>query len=163
MSKSKSVLFFNIGWTPPPPLFEQYQKKLQIWKRDTSLRLWGTLSNKAKYAYLGAYLGYPNMVKWGIREKILQNVAQTHWPWVNRTAQSKVKIESHFAWFLHFNYNVRRTGCGITRWIYFSAIFLFLLPLIDNLQLLKQLQVFLRTFWFFEPHYWLMVPSDISI
>jgi len=26
-----------------------------------------------KYAYLGAYLGAPNMVKWGVPEKILQN------------------------------------------------------------------------------------------
>ena len=30
-----------------------------------------------KYAYQGAYLGAPNMVKWGVLEKNLQNVAQT--------------------------------------------------------------------------------------
>ena len=30
-------------------------------------------------AYLGAYLGAPNMVKWGIPEKILQNAVQTRW------------------------------------------------------------------------------------
>ena len=27
---------------------------------------------EAKYAYLGAYFGVPNMVKWGVPEKILQ-------------------------------------------------------------------------------------------
>ena len=31
----------------------------------------------AKYAYLGTYLGALNMVKWGVPEKILQNVVQT--------------------------------------------------------------------------------------
>ena len=30
-------------------------------------------------AYLGAYLGAPTMVKWGVLEKILQNAVQTHW------------------------------------------------------------------------------------
>ena len=30
-------------------------------------------------AYLGAYLGARNMVKWGVPEKILQNAVQTHW------------------------------------------------------------------------------------
>ena len=30
-------------------------------------------------AYLGAYLGAQNMVKWGIPEKILQNAVQTRW------------------------------------------------------------------------------------
>ena len=33
----------------------------------------------AKYAYLGAYLGARNMVKWGVLEKILQNAVQTRW------------------------------------------------------------------------------------
>ena len=33
----------------------------------------------AKYAYLGAYLGARNMVKWGVPEKILQNAVQTRW------------------------------------------------------------------------------------
>ena len=31
----------------------------------------------AKYAYLGTYLGAPNMVKWGVPEEILQKVVQT--------------------------------------------------------------------------------------
>ena len=31
----------------------------------------------AKYAYLGAYLGAPNMVKWVVPEKILQNAIQS--------------------------------------------------------------------------------------
>ena len=30
-------------------------------------------------AYLGAYLGAPNMVKWGVPEKILQKAVQTCW------------------------------------------------------------------------------------
>ena len=30
-------------------------------------------------AYLGTYLGTPNMVKWGVPEKILQNAVQTGW------------------------------------------------------------------------------------
>ena len=29
-------------------------------------------------AYLSTYLGAPNMVKWGVPEKILQNAVQTH-------------------------------------------------------------------------------------
>ena len=33
-------------------------------------------SSFAKYAYLGAYLSAPNMVKWGIPEEILQNAVQ---------------------------------------------------------------------------------------
>ena len=48
------------------------------------------MPNMAKYAYLGAYLGAQNMVKWGIPEKILQNAVQTRWSEVNRTLQSKV-------------------------------------------------------------------------
>ena len=32
-----------------------------------------------KYAYQGAYLGAPNMVKWGVPEKILQKAVQTCW------------------------------------------------------------------------------------
>ena len=34
---------------------------------------------EAKYAYLGAYFAAPNMVKWGVPEKILQNAVQTRW------------------------------------------------------------------------------------
>ena len=37
------------------------------------------MAKYAKYAYLGAYLGAPNMVKWDVPEKILQNAVQTHW------------------------------------------------------------------------------------
>ena len=36
------------------------------------------MAKYAKYAYLGAYLGRPpNMVKWGVPEKILQNAVKT--------------------------------------------------------------------------------------
>ena len=37
------------------------------------------MAKYAKYAYLGAYLGARNMVKWGVPEKILQNAVQTRW------------------------------------------------------------------------------------
>ena len=47
-------------------------------------------------AALGKYLSAPNMVKWGIPEKILQNAFQTRWPCVNRTPHSKVMTKSHF-------------------------------------------------------------------
>ena len=30
-------------------------------------------------AYLGAHLRAPNMVNWGVPEKILQNAVQTRW------------------------------------------------------------------------------------
>ena len=33
--------------------------------------------NMAEYAFFGAYLAAPNMVKWGVPEKILQNAVQT--------------------------------------------------------------------------------------
>ena len=46
----------------------------------------------AKYAYLGA----PNMAKWGAPEKILQKVVQTRWSEVNRTLQSKFMTKSNF-------------------------------------------------------------------
>ena len=48
--------------------------------------------NMAKYVCLGA----PNMVKWGVLEKILQNADQMRWSLVNRTLQSKVMTKSHF-------------------------------------------------------------------
>ena len=41
------------------------------------------MAKYAKYAYLGAYLGARNMVKWGVPEKILQNVVQAHQPTVH--------------------------------------------------------------------------------
>ena len=37
------------------------------------------MAKYAKYAYLGAYLGAPNMVKWVVPETILQNAVQTRW------------------------------------------------------------------------------------
>ena len=37
------------------------------------------MAKYAKYAYLGAYLGARNMVKWGVPEKILQNAVQMRW------------------------------------------------------------------------------------
>ena len=40
---------------------------------------WPNMAKYAKYAYLGAYLGARNMVKWGVPENILQNAVQTHW------------------------------------------------------------------------------------
>ena len=51
-----------------------------------------------KYAYLAqfAYLGAPNMVKWGVLENILQNIVQTRCSWVNRSLQLKVVIKSNF-------------------------------------------------------------------
>ena len=41
--------------------------------------IWSNMAKYAKYAYLGAYLGARNMVKWGVPEKILQNAVQTRW------------------------------------------------------------------------------------
>ena len=38
----------------------------------------GTFSRKNCCSF-GPYLGMPNMVKWGVPEKILQNAVQTHW------------------------------------------------------------------------------------
>ena len=43
-------------------------------------RTTSTINDKLSYlAYLGAYLGARNMVKWGVPEKILQNAVQTRW------------------------------------------------------------------------------------
>ena len=53
------------------------------------------MPNMAKYAYY-AYLGAPNMVKWGAPEKILQNAVQMRRSVVNRTLQSKVITKYHF-------------------------------------------------------------------
>ena len=41
-------------------------------------------------AYLCAYLGTPNMVEWGVPEKILQNAVETRW------SRSNVMTKSHF-------------------------------------------------------------------
>ena len=41
------------------------------------------MAKYAKYAYLGAYLAAPNMVKWGVPVKILQNAVQMRWFLVN--------------------------------------------------------------------------------
>ena len=54
------------------------------------------MAKYAKYGSWGTYLGAPNMVKWGVPEKILQNAVQTRWSLVNRTLQSKVMTKSHF-------------------------------------------------------------------
>ena len=40
-----------------------------------------------------AYFGRPKIVECGTREKIMQNVAHTCWPWVNRTLQSNQQIK----------------------------------------------------------------------
>ena len=37
------------------------------------------MAKYAKYAYLSAYLGARDMVKWGVPEKILQNAVETRW------------------------------------------------------------------------------------
>ena len=46
------------------------------------------------WLYLGMYFSVPNVVKWGIPEKILQNAVQMCWPCVNRTPQSKLMTKS---------------------------------------------------------------------
>ena len=43
-----------------------------------------------------ANLKAPNIVKWNIPEKIMQNAFQLYWPWVNRTSHSKVMTKSLF-------------------------------------------------------------------
>ena len=48
----------------PSALWTQHGYIMQIWPY---------------LAYLGAYLGATNMVKWGIPEKILQSAVQTRW------------------------------------------------------------------------------------
>ena len=63
-------------------------------------------------AYLGTYLSVPDMVKWGVPEKILQNAVQTRWPFVNRTPQSKVMTNLIFGWFPHCNYNIKLKSAG---------------------------------------------------
>ena len=42
------------------------------------------------------HLNMPNMVKWGVPEKILQKAVQTCWSYVNGTLQSKVMTKSNF-------------------------------------------------------------------
>ena len=49
-----------------------------------------------------ANLKAPNIVKWDIPEKIMQNAFQLYWPWVNRTSHSKVMTKSLFL-FLNQN------------------------------------------------------------
>ena len=69
----------------------------------------------AKYAYFGA----PNMVKWSVPEKILQNVVQMRCSWVNRALQSKVMTKSNqfFGQFPHGNYNVKLKSGGNSRFM----------------------------------------------
>ena len=43
-----------------------------------------------------ANLKAPNIVKWDIPEKIMQNAFQLYWPWVNRTSHSKVMTKFFF-------------------------------------------------------------------
>ena len=50
----------------------------------------------AKYGIWYADWGEPNMVEWDIPEKIMQNAAQTHLPWVDMTPQSKIIAKSSF-------------------------------------------------------------------
>ena len=50
-------------------------------------------ANYAKYSIWRAYFGKPKIVECGTREKIMQNVAHTCWPWVNRTPQSNQQIK----------------------------------------------------------------------
>ena len=80
-----------------------------IWRAQIRAKI---MPNMAKYAYLGAYLGAPYMVKWGVPEKILQNAVQTHWSLVNRTLKSKVMTKSNFRRFPHCNYNVKLKSGG---------------------------------------------------
>ena len=54
------------------------------------------MTKYAKYCIWHAYLGKPNIVKWGIPEKIVQNAAQKHWPYVNTTLQTKGMTKSNF-------------------------------------------------------------------
>ena len=56
-----------ICWTPPYCARPNMHPNMHIW------HIWPYL------AYLGAYLGARNMVKWGVPEKILQNAVPTRW------------------------------------------------------------------------------------
>ena len=51
---------------------------------------WG--AKYAKCVLLDAFLGEPNMVKWGIPEMILQNAVQTHWACVNKTPSQIIVV-----------------------------------------------------------------------
>ena len=62
------------------------------------LAMFIALSQIAKLAkYLDIWLRAKNMVKWGIPEKSIKNVAQRRWPYVRRSLQSKVMARN---WFL---------------------------------------------------------------
>ena len=37
------------------------------------------VAQRPYFAYSGAYLSAPNMVEWGVPEKILQNAVETRW------------------------------------------------------------------------------------
>ena len=67
--------------------------------------IWPNMRNMAKYAknaYLGAYLGAQNIVKWGVPEKIMQNAVQTRWS-IGPTSQ-KLGPNQIFGQFPHCNY-----------------------------------------------------------
>ena len=65
----------KLRWLKEQYLLLYYQ--VEILTRDHFLRRWCNTAKYAKYGNWGAYLGAPNMVKWGIPEKILQNKAET--------------------------------------------------------------------------------------
>ena len=48
-----------------------------FWCAQISYQVWPNTAKYTKYNIWGAYLGTTNMVKWGVPEKILQNVGQT--------------------------------------------------------------------------------------
>ena len=52
------------------------------------------MAKYAKYAYLGAYLGARNMVKWGVPEKSFQNAVQKCVFQVASALQSKVMAQT---------------------------------------------------------------------
>ena len=53
--------------------------KVTLGNRNRFQDRWKILHIWPYLSYLGAYLSAPNMVKWGVPEKILQNAVQTCW------------------------------------------------------------------------------------
>ena len=69
-----SLLTWGPYW-PKTNMSEQHFARHSTWPYLARLNTWPNMPNMAKYAkyaYLGAYMGAPNMVKWGVPEKILQ-------------------------------------------------------------------------------------------
>ena len=85
MGKSSKIWFGHNFWLEGPIDLRptRLNSILQDLFRDTVLDHIGPLKYVPKYAkygkicIFGAYLGAPNMVKWGVPEKILQNAVQT--------------------------------------------------------------------------------------